>query len=265
MRICRYLPLDLDNAAPRFGVVEGEGDDLVVAELAGHPIGEIAFTGARTRLADVRLLAPILPTKIVAAGRNYADHARELGNDVPAEPMIFLKPSSSVIGPGDPIVWPRASERVDHEAELAVVMGRLVRNARPEQIAGAILGYTCANDVSARDLQKRDGQWGRAKGFDTFCPLGPWIETELDLAGESPLDLEITCDVGDERRQSGRTNDMVFGVAELVAWISGVVTLLPGDVVLTGTPAGVGPLSPGADVTVEIDGIGQLRNPVIRL
>lgn len=214
-------------------------------------------TGDELPLEAVRLLAPVIPSKVVCVGRNYADHAAELGNELPAEPLLFLKPSTSVIGPGDPIPLPAASERVDHEAELAVVIGRICR-AVPEEEAGRyILGYTCGNDVTARDLQERDGQWTRAKGFDGFCPLGPWLETELD-----PSDVEVVCRVDGEVRQSGRTADLAFSPGFLVSYVSQVMTLLPGDVIMTGTPAGVGPLHPGQEVEVEVEGVGVLRNVV---
>ena len=250
MRICR---VSLDDEL-HYGVVEGEA----VALLSSHPFGAFEPDGRVLPLADVRLVAPVLPSKIVAVAKNYADHAREMGGEVPAAPMIFLKPSTSVIGPGEPIALPWQSEQVEHEAELAVVIGRLCRDVPEERVAEVVLGYTCANDVTARDLQRTDGQWGRAKGFDTFCPLGPWIETDLDTD-----DAAITCRVDGDVRQSGSTGDMVRDVAELVSWVSSVMTLLPGDVILTGTPAGVGPLRAGDEVSVTIDGIGTLTNPVI--
>jgi 2-keto-4-pentenoate hydratase/2-oxohepta-3-ene-1,7-dioic acid hydratase in catechol pathway len=239
------------------------GDGLVVAELAGHPFGvgqdSLRFTGARYPLAEVRLLAPVLPSKVVAIGQNYADHAREMGGQPPAEPVIFLKPSTAVIGPGDPIARPAGiSERVDFEGELAVVIGRLCREVPAERVPEVIFGYTCANDVTARDLQARDGQWARAKGFDTFCPLGPWIETEAD-----PADLELTTTVNGEVMQHSRTSSLVHDVTALVVYVTEVMTLLPGDVLLTGTPAGVGPLVKGDEVTVTIEGVGTLSNPVV--
>jgi 2-keto-4-pentenoate hydratase/2-oxohepta-3-ene-1,7-dioic acid hydratase in catechol pathway len=211
----------------------------------------------------VRLLAPIFSSKVVCVGRNYADHAAELGNEVPKEPLIFLKPSTSVIGPNDAIRLPPQSKQVEHEAELAVVIGVGPGPARRLDRAAAakvIFGYTCANDVTARDLQKADVQFTRAKGFDSFCPLGPWIVTGLDVS-----DLEVRCEVSDEVRQIGRTKDMVFDVATLVSYVSHVMTLLPGDVILTGTPAGVGPLTAGDTVTVRVEGIGDLTNPVTTL
>ncbi|MCL7452819.1 MAG: fumarylacetoacetate hydrolase family protein [Anaerolineae bacterium] len=209
-------------------------------------------------LDEVELLAPCQPTKIVAVGQNYAAHAAELGSTVPAEPLLFLKPPSSVIGPGTAIVYPQhLSQQVDYEAELAVVIGRDAWRVRRTEAEAYILGYTCANDVTARDLQRRDGQWTRSKGFDTFCPLGPWIVAGLDAS-----DLGIRCRVNGELRQDGRTGDMVFGVPELIARISAVMTLLPGDVILTGTPSGIGPLEPGDRVAVEIEGVGILENHV---
>jgi 2-keto-4-pentenoate hydratase/2-oxohepta-3-ene-1,7-dioic acid hydratase in catechol pathway len=248
-----------------FGVVEGEPgagpQALTVAEIDGHPFGQLRFTGQRWALADVRLLSPILPSKVVCVGRNYADHAAEHDADVPSEPLIFLKPSTSVIGPGDAIRLPAQSKQVEHEAELAVVIGP--PGARRADRAGAqqaIFGYACANDVTARDLQRKDGQWTRAKGFDSFCPLGPWIVTGLEVAG-----LGVRCEVDGEVRQLGRTKDMVFDVPTLVSYVSHVMTLLPGDVVLTGTPAGVSPILDGETVEVHISGIGTLTNPVIAL
>lgn len=244
-----------------FGAVEGADDGLTVAEIDGHPFGEVRFTGQRWALADVRLFSPILPSKVVCVGRNYAEHAAELGNEVPAEPMLFLKPSTSVIGPHDKIRLPPQSKQVEHEAELAVVIG--APGARRVDRAGAaqaIFGYTCANDVTARDLQRSDGQWTRAKGFDSFCPLGPWIVTGLNAT-----DLEVRCEVGEEVRQLGRTSDMVFDPATLISYISHIMTLLPGDVILTGTPAGVSPLVDGDTVTVTVEGIGSLVNRVTTL
>ena len=250
MRICRVAVGD----DLHYGVIEGEA----VALLSSHPFGPFEPEGRVLPLADVRLVAPVLPSKVIAVGRNYAEHAREMGGDVPAAPMIFLKPSTAVIGPGEPICLPWQSEQVEHEAELAVVIGRLCRDVPEDRVEEVVLGYTCANDVTARDLQRTDGQWGRAKGFDSFCPLGPWIETSLDTH-----DAAISCEVNGQVRQSGSTGDMVRDVVELVSWVSSVMTLLPGDVILTGTPAGVGPLVAGDQVSVTIDGIGTLRNPVI--
>lgn len=245
-----------------FGVVEGDPEagpeGLTVAEIDGHPFGRLRFTDQRWALADVRLLSPILPSKVVCVGRNYADHAAEHGAEVPPEPLLFLKPSTAVIGPNDAIRLPPQSSQVEHEAELAVVIGppgaRRSDRATAEQ---AIFGWTCGNDVTARDLQRSDGQWTRAKGFDSFCPLGPWISTGTDMS-----DREVRCEVNGEVRQQGRTKDLVFDPPTLVSYVSHVMTLLPGDVVLTGTPAGVGPLRAGDTVTVRIEGVGELANPV---
>ncbi|GGL87091.1 MULTISPECIES: fumarylacetoacetate hydrolase family protein [Micromonospora] len=264
MRIARFA----HAKGMSFGAVEGEPEagpeGLTVAEIEGHPFGKLTFSGARWALSDVRLLSPILPSKVVCVGRNYAEHAAELGNEVPKEPLLFLKPSTSVIGPRDAIRLPVFTRQVEHEAELAVVIGAPgARRADRAAAERAIFGYTCANDVTARDLQRSDGQWTRAKGFDSFCPIGPWISTGLDVR-----DLEVRCEVGRdpeemEVRQLGRTRDMVFDVPALVSYISHVMTLLPGDVVLTGTPAGVSPLTDGDTVTVRIEGIGELTNPVV--
>ena len=251
MKIARFST----GGDPRFGIVDG--DDLVV--LKGDPM----FLGfetldERVPLADVKLLAPVIPrSKVVAIGKNYRDHAAEMGGEAPAEPLLFLKPNTSVIGPGDSIVIPKQSSQVDHEGELAIVIGSIAKNVAEADAASVIFGYTVANDVTARDLQKADGQWARAKGFDTFCPLGPVIETEFDPAGKS---IEVR--VGGEVRQSGSLDDMVHSIAAIVAYASSVFTLLPGDVILTGTPAGVGPILSGEIVEVEIEGIGVLPNPV---
>ncbi len=251
-----------------FGVVAGDPGvgGLTVAEISGLPFDNVQLTGQRWALADVRLLAPIFSSKVIGIGRNYADHAAEHGASVPAEPLVFMKPSTSVIGPRDAIRLPPQAKQVEHEAELAVVIG--AGGARRVDRAGAaraIFGYTCGNDVTARDLQKSDGQWTRAKGFDSFCPLGPWIETDLDVS-----DLEVRCEVGQdpenlEVRQLGRTRDMVFDVPTLVSYVSHVMTLLPGDVILTGTPAGVSPIVAGDTVSVRIEGIGELANTVVTL
>ncbi|MBI1351696.1 MAG: DUF2437 domain-containing protein [Actinomycetales bacterium] len=251
MRICRVA---LDDEL-HYGVVESDA----VALLTSHPFGPFEPDGRVLPLDDVRLVAPVLPSKIVAVGKNYLDHVREMGGDAPpSDPMIFLKPSTAVIGPFEPIVLPWQSEQVEHESELAVVIGRLCRDVPEDRVDEVVLGYTCANDVTARDLQRTDGQWGRAKGFDSFCPIGPWIETSLD-----PEDADIELRVNGEVRQTGNTSDMVRSARELVSWISSVMTLLPGDVILTGTPAGVGPLVAGDEVSVTIAGIGTLTNPVV--
>jgi 2-keto-4-pentenoate hydratase/2-oxohepta-3-ene-1,7-dioic acid hydratase in catechol pathway len=232
---------------------------LFVRLLDGHPFSGVDLTDQAAPLEAVSLLAPIIPSKVLCVGRNYADHAAEMGSEVPEEPMIFSKPATAVIGPRSAIRLPALSSEVHHEAELAVVIGRLTRKVAVEDALDHVLGYTCANDVTARDLQRRDGQWVRAKGFDTFCPLGPWIETDLDVAGG----VDVTCRVNGEVRQHGSTSDLVFSVAELVAYVAAFTTLLPGDVLLTGTPAGVGPLSPGDEVEVEIGGLGTLVNAVL--
>jgi 2-keto-4-pentenoate hydratase/2-oxohepta-3-ene-1,7-dioic acid hydratase in catechol pathway len=253
-----------------FGVVEGEAgtgtSGLTVAEIGSLPFEQVRFTGQRWALADVRLLAPIFSSKVIGVGRNYADHAAELGNEVPKEPLIFIKPSTTVIGPNDAIRLPPQSKQVEHEAELAVVIG--ATGARRVDRAGAekaIFGYTCGNDVTARDLQRSDPQWTRAKGFDSFCPLGPWIVTDLDVS-----DLEVRCEVGRspdamEVRQLGRTSDMVFDVPTLISYVSHVMTLLPGDVILTVTPAGVATIESGDTVSVSVQNIGTLSNPVVSL
>jgi 2-keto-4-pentenoate hydratase/2-oxohepta-3-ene-1,7-dioic acid hydratase in catechol pathway len=259
VRIARFA----HSSGFSFGVVEGSGDDdsQVVSEIDGHPFGDIKLTGQRWALADVRLFSPILPSKVVCVGRNYADHAAELGNEVPKEPLLFLKPSTSLIGPNDAIRIPPQSHRVEHEAELAVVIGATgARRVDKAGAAAAIFGYTCANDVTARALQRADVQCTRAKGFDSFCPLGPWMVTDVDVR-----DVEVRCEVNEEVRQLGRTKDMVFDPATLVSYVSHVMTLLPGDVVLTGTPAGVSQMVDGDVVTVTIEGLGSLTNRVQNL
>jgi len=251
VRIARFSHQD----AIKYGIVDER--ELVV--LAGDPMfAGYDTTGERVPLGDVALLAPVIPrSKVIAVGRNYRDHAAEFDNDVPAEPMLFFKPNTSVIGPDDAIVLPPQSERIDVEGELAVVMGRIAKNVAAENALDYVFGYTNANDVTARDLQRRDGQWARAKGFDTFCPLGPIVETEFDPAGDAVL----TTRVDGEVRQEAPLTDMVHGVAEVIAYASAAFTLLPGDVILTGTPAGVGPIRSGQAVEVEITGLGILRNP----
>jgi len=235
------------------GVVEGDA----VRALAGTFFENPVPSGEEVPLDDVRLLAPVLPSKVVCLGKNYAAHAAEFGGQVPEEPLVFLKPSTSVAGPGDPIPLLPISNRVDFEGELAVVIGRIARNVRAEEAFRYILGYTCGNDVTLRDLQKKDEQWARAKGFDGSCPLGPWVETELD-----PIDVHLETRLNGEVRQSASTSDMVFGVATIIEFVTEFMTLLPGDVIMTGTPEGVGKLEPGDKVEIEIDGIGVLMNPV---
>jgi 2-keto-4-pentenoate hydratase/2-oxohepta-3-ene-1,7-dioic acid hydratase in catechol pathway len=238
-----------------YGLAENAG----VTPYRGSPLVAWEPTENLVPWDRVQLLAPVIPTKVVAVGKNYVDHANEMGGSIPDEPLIFLKPATAVVGPDAAVVYPPDSHEVHHEAELAVVIGRVVRHIKAEDVERVILGYTAANDVTARDLQRKDGQWTRAKGFDTFCPLGPVIETELD-----PLErLAVIARVNGEVRQAAFTSDMVFGVAELIEFISRVMTLLPGDVILTGTPSGVGPVVPGDRMEVEIDGIGVLANRVV--
>jgi 2-keto-4-pentenoate hydratase/2-oxohepta-3-ene-1,7-dioic acid hydratase in catechol pathway len=257
VRIARYTT----GEDPAYGIVEGEPGREVIAQVQGDPLYQpLVFTGERVLLADVRLLAPVIPrSKVIGIGRNYADHAREMGNEVPAEPLMFLIPNTAVVGPGDPVVMPPQTQEVSYEGELAVVIGRIAKDVPPERASEVVFGYTCANDVTARDLQRGDGQWARAKGFDTFCPLGPWITTDLDVAA-----LSIRTSRDGELVQDGTTADMVHHVPALVAHASAAFTLLPGDVILTGTPAGVGPVTAGQCVDVEIEGIGTLSNPFVR-
>jgi 2-keto-4-pentenoate hydratase/2-oxohepta-3-ene-1,7-dioic acid hydratase in catechol pathway len=242
-----------------FAAVEpGSDGELVAAEISEHPFGPVQLTGRRWPVADVRLLAPILPTKVVCVGKNYADHVREMGGDEPpANPVIFMKPSTAVVGPNAAIKLPPDSNRVDFEGELAAVIGVPCRDVPAERANSVVLGYTVANDVTARDQQQADGQWTRAKGHDTFCPLGPWIDTDVD-----PSDLALRTELDGQIHQDSRTSLLLHDVGALVAWISRVMTLLPGDVILTGTPAGVGAMAPGQTVTVTIEGIGTLTNPV---
>ena len=252
---------------PAFGIVElaedGGANPDTVATLTSDPLaGPVNFTGERHNLDDVRLLAPVIPrSKIVGVGRNYAAHAAELGHEVPAVPLLFFKPNTTVIGPGDPIVRPEATNDLHYEGELAIVIGRIGKQVPVERVPEVIFGYTIANDVTARDLQNAEGQWARAKGWDTFCPIGPWIVTHFDLAEAGNLDLTTTLD--GVVKQEGSTGLMLRGIAELVAYISNFTTLLPGDLILTGTPAGVGPMVPGQSVSVEIEKIGVLTNPVV--
>ncbi|MEV7287567.1 fumarylacetoacetate hydrolase family protein [Streptomyces sp. NPDC093252] len=259
MRIARF---SIDGNVA-FGAVEGEQpDQLVLDIIKGIPFTDFELSGTKVPLSKVRLLPPVLPSKIIAYGRNYAEHARELGNEVPDAPFAFLKPSTSVIGPGDDIQYPAFSTEVHHEAELAVVIGRLCREVPRERVQDVIFGYTCANDITARDIQRSEKQWARAKGFDTACPLGPWVETGLDLATASDLTLQLT--VNGAQRQLGRTGEMIHSIADLIVHITEAMTLLPGDVILTGTPAGVGPLTVGDEVAVSIEGIGTLTNKVVK-
>jgi 2-keto-4-pentenoate hydratase/2-oxohepta-3-ene-1,7-dioic acid hydratase in catechol pathway len=263
VRIARFAA----GGDPQYGVVELTGDGgrypETVSVLTGDPIAmSVQLTGERKNLDGVRLLAPVIPrSKIVAVGRNYAAHAAEMGEEVPVTPLTFFKPNTSVIGPGEAIIYPAASRQVDFEGELAVVIGRICKEVPVSRVPEVIFGYTVANDVTARDLQKTDGQWARAKGYDTFCPLGPWITTHQRLDEVAALAIRTTVD--GEARQDGTTSDMVFTIPELVAYISSYTTLLPGDVILTGTPEGAGPVLPGQQVSIEIEGIGTLTNPVV--
>jgi 2-keto-4-pentenoate hydratase/2-oxohepta-3-ene-1,7-dioic acid hydratase in catechol pathway len=266
MRICRFST----GEEPRFGVDTGEVDefgqpaeDSVVVALAGDPLYVgIKLLEEQHRLSDVRLLAPIIPrSKVVGIGRNYAAHAAEMGNDLPTEPLMFLKPNTSVVGPGDPIFYPSQTSNLHYEGELAVVIGRICRDVPAEQATDVIFGYTIGNDVTARDLQKSDGQWSRAKGFDSFCPLGPWIETDLDphdfVEGRS-----VRTYLNGDLKQDGSTKDLIFDIPTLVAHITAAMTLLPGDVILTGTPEGVGPMQVDDEVEVSIAGLGTLTNKI---
>jgi 2-keto-4-pentenoate hydratase/2-oxohepta-3-ene-1,7-dioic acid hydratase in catechol pathway len=250
MRIVRY---QVKKEAPRYGwLLEDK-----VGPIEGDLYGEYRRLEAETPLAGVRLLAPAEPSKILCVGRNYAEHAREHDAEVPQVPLIFMKPPSAVLGPGEAIVLPPQSKQVEHEAELVVVIGKRARSVVAEEAQACVYGYTVGNDVTARDLQRIDNQWTRAKGFDTFCPFGPWIDTEFD-----PSDALITCKVSGQPRQMASSRDMVFNVGQLIAFVSSVMTLEPGDLIFTGTPAGVGPLVAGDTVEVEIEGLGKLSNPV---
>jgi 2-keto-4-pentenoate hydratase/2-oxohepta-3-ene-1,7-dioic acid hydratase in catechol pathway len=252
MRFVRY---QTGREAPRYGWIYEDK----VGPIDGSIFGDYRRQEATLPLSAVTLLAPVVPSKIICVGRNFSEHAMEQGVEVPDIPLLFFKPPSSVIGSGTAIELPPQSQLVEHEAELAVVVGREGRWIQLEEAGSYILGYTIANDVTARDLQRRDGQWTRGKSFDTFCPLGPCIETELD-----PADALISCRVNGEIRQMASTRDMVFTVPQLVAFISSIMRLMPGDVILTGTPAGIGQLETGDTVEISIEGIGSLVNPVIR-
>jgi 2-keto-4-pentenoate hydratase/2-oxohepta-3-ene-1,7-dioic acid hydratase in catechol pathway len=262
MKLCRYQPLQFtaeglgseQHPEPAFGRIAGN----TVHEISGDIFGEWCETTRAWPLEQVKLLPPVTPSKIVCIGRNYREHAAELGNEVPKQPLIFLKAPSSVIGPDEPIVYPPDSQRVDHEGELAVVIGRRCKGIQAEDFSSYVLGYTCLNDVTARDLQKADVQFTRGKSFDTFCPLGPLLETELDLAAAT-----VETYVNGERRQHAPVTDMIFSIGVIISWISRVMTLEPGDVIATGTPAGVSPMKPGDVVEVVVSGIGTLRNAVV--
>ncbi|MGF0309647.1 fumarylacetoacetate hydrolase family protein [Rhodococcus sp. IEGM1428] len=240
-----------------FVSIEGEGDSQTAKEIAEHPFGTPTFTGRSWPLADVRLLAPILASKVIAIGKNYAAHAAEMGGEAPKDPVIFIKPNTSIVGPGAAIVLPSSSNEVHYEGELAIVIGRPCKDVPASKAYEVVLGYTVANDVSARDHQKNDGQWTRAKGHDTFCPLGPWIETSID-----PSDLEIKTEVDGVVKQRSRTSLLLHDIPKIIEWVSAVMTLLPGDVILTGTPEGVGPIVDGDSVSITVEGIGTLTNPV---
>ncbi|WP_310527277.1 fumarylacetoacetate hydrolase family protein [Nocardioides sp.] len=266
MRIARFTAGD----EPMYGVVTGEVDefgqpaeDTIVVALAGDPLYVgVKILDQEFKLADVRLLAPVLPrSKVIGIGRNYAAHAAEMGSDVPTEPLMFIKPNTSVVGPGDPIFYPAQSSNVHFEGELAVVIGRICRDVPPQQATDVIYGYTIANDVTARDLQQSDVQFTRAKGFDSFCPLGPWIETDLDPQTFAD-GVRIQTHLNGDLKQDGSTSDLIFDIPTLIAYVSSVMTLLPGDVILTGTPAGVGPMEVGDEVEVSIAGLGTLTNQV---
>lgn len=251
MRIARYR----HNGNIYFGIVE---DDQLFTPY-GTPWQKLSRGRLAAHLDQVELLAPLVPGKIVCVGRNYREHAQELGNEVPVEPLLFLKPPSSVIGPGEAIVYPSVTENLHYEGELAVIIGRQARRVAESEALEYVYAYTCANDVTARDLQKKDGQWTRAKGCDTFCPLGPWMVTDIDPAG-----LRVQTRLNGELRQDASTAMLIFSLPTLLSYITRVITLEPGDLVLTGTPAGVGPMQPGDSVEVAIDGIGALVNPVVR-
>jgi 2-keto-4-pentenoate hydratase/2-oxohepta-3-ene-1,7-dioic acid hydratase in catechol pathway len=250
MKIVRYQ----DGPRTQWGVIEGE----FVRSMEGDPFGHFYLTPVAKKMEEVRLLSPCLPSKIVALGLNYRDHAEEMKDDLPDEPLIFLKPSTTVIGPGDPIVYPKISKRVDYEGEFAIVIRKTAKAVPEEKAAEYILGYTCLNDVTARDLQSKDKQWTRGKGFDTFAPIGPWIVTEID-----PRNLELSTYLNGERRQHSNTRNLIFGPHHLVSFISQVMSLLPGDVIATGTPSGVGPMKIGDRVDVVIEGIGTLSNVIV--
>ena len=258
MRIVRFSPgpdagLGTD---PLFGILD---EDNLITIIDGDPIYQgIVKTAARIELTKVRLLAPVIPrSKVVAVGKNYADHAAEMGSAVPDEPIIFLKANTTIIGPGDTIVWPEMAPTIDYEAELAIVIGRICKDVPKEKVNDVIFGYTLANDVTCRELQRKDGQWTRAKGFDTFCPLGPWIDTEF-----LPGTQRITATLNGEIKQDAHLNDMIFKVPEIINFVSQVMTLLPGDVIITGTPAGIGPMPAKSTIAISIEGLGQLTNRV---
>ena len=254
MRILRFS----NGGDPLYGILENDSD---ISILNGDPLySGIQKTGEKVLLKDVRLLAPVIPrSKVVNIGKNYLDHAAEMGGIAPSEPLMFLAPNTAIIGPNETIAWPRISERIDFEGELVIVIGRICKDVPRERVKEVIFGYTIGNDVTARDLQKSDGQWTRAKSFDTFCPIGPWIETEF-----KPEKQKISAYVADELKQSARLDQMVFDIPTIIAFVTRVMTLLPGDLILTGTPSGIGPMIPGSKVSVAIEGIGELVNMVAK-
>lgn len=241
------------RAKTSYGVLDKD----TIQGISGTPFENVKISDTTYRLEDVKLLAPVVPSKVLAVGLNYADHAKELKMPIPENPILFMKPPTSVIGAGEDIIYPKMSKQVDYEAELVVVIKDLLKDVSVKEAPSHILGYTCGNDVTARDLQKKDGQWTRAKSFDTFCPLGPWIETDLD-----PLNVQVEMLLNDKVVQSSSTSNMIFNVFELVSFISRIMTLLPGDIVMTGTPPGVGPMQPGNVTKVKVEGIGTLQNQV---
>lgn len=264
MRVVRFVDaisgVPNEWQRPRWGILT----DGAVYPVDVPPYQSIAceesvrVSGSPHPIDQIHLVAPVTPTKVVCVGRNYAEHAAEFGNEAPPEPLIFLKPPTTIVGPDAPVVYPAISERVDHEGELAVVIGRRCRYLREDEVSGVIFGYTIANDVTARDLQRKDGQWTRGKGFDTFGPIGPWVDSEYEPAGRT-----VSCSVNGELRQESNTDLMIHSVARIVSYVTEFMTLVPGDVIMTGTPAGVGAVQPGDTMVVAIDGLGELSNPVV--
>jgi 2-keto-4-pentenoate hydratase/2-oxohepta-3-ene-1,7-dioic acid hydratase in catechol pathway len=251
VKITRYLD---EEGGAAWGVLEGRD----VLSATGAPFVDLNPGEIVGSVDDIRLLAPVAPSKIICVGRNYREHAAEFGNPVPEEPLLFLKPPSAIVGPGDDVVYPALSQRVDHEAELVIVVGRTVHREPRDESLSAVGGYTCGNDVTARDIQKSDGQWTRGKGFHTFCPLGSWVETDFD-----PTDVAVTCTVNGATRQDGRTSDLIFDIPFLIEYISRFTRLEVGDVIMTGTPEGVGPVEVGDTMSVSVEGLGPLSNRVV--
>jgi 2-keto-4-pentenoate hydratase/2-oxohepta-3-ene-1,7-dioic acid hydratase in catechol pathway len=252
VKICRFE----HDGSNGYGIVT-DGDEIIV--LKADPFSGIEESGQRHKLAEVTLLSPTLPSKVVAVGLNYQEHINETGMDKPDAPVLFMKPSTSVIAPGEPIIYPGSAARVDYEAELAVVIGKKCKNVAPEDVKSVILGYTCLNDVTERFMQGMDGQWTRAKSFDTFCPIGPYIVTDIE-----PNGLKVETYLNGELKQSASTDLLIFSVEELVSFISGVMTLLPGDVIATGTPSGIGPMEIGDTIEIRIEKVGSLTNTVTK-